>query len=66
MWNSDKFSLPSVLIVENKKGDIFIVENQENSNQIDKILGKEEKHAKSKIKHERASSSRESSPAVTE
>lgn len=42
-WKNEGFSLPSVLIVENKKGDVFIVENEKNANQIDKILGKESK-----------------------
>jgi hypothetical protein len=40
MWKNENSLQPSVLIVENQKGDVFIVENKE-TNQIDKILGKD-------------------------
>lgn len=52
MWKNKNFSLPSVLIVPNKNGDVFIVEDQKNENQINKILSKYQKARKSEIKIE--------------
>lgn len=40
MWKNSNFTLPTVLIVENDSGDVFIVENQnkKSKNTIEKIL----------------------------
>jgi hypothetical protein len=38
MWKNSNFTLPSVLIVENESGDVFIVENKSSEPEIEKIL----------------------------
>jgi hypothetical protein len=42
MWNASgaNFTLPSVLIVENKSGNVFIVDNNSKQSQVEKILQK--------------------------
>lgn len=41
MWNTSGASLPSVLIVQNKSGNVFIVENNSKQSQVEKILKKD-------------------------
>lgn len=61
MWESSNISLPSVLIVENESGDVFIVEDKKSESQVDKILKTEKSKAKRRsIKIE----AREPSPAA--
>jgi hypothetical protein len=38
MWSPLKKAIPSVLIVENGNGDVFIVENKKTKPQVEKIL----------------------------
>ena len=45
MWKPKPFTLPSVLIVENKDGNVFIVENKSEKSLVEKIL-KNNKKAK--------------------
>lgn len=47
MWNASGASLPSVLIVENESGDVYIVENIDSKSQVDRIL-KTEKSTRSR------------------
>lgn len=49
MWDSSSNSLPSVLIVENESGDVFIVEDKKSAPQVQKIL-KTEKNKSRAVK----------------
>lgn len=66
MWNTSGGSLPSVLIVQNKSGNVFIVENNSKQSQVEKILKKdlniEKKASTSRKKVEIKIKSREPSP----
>lgn len=43
MWNpSPNISLPAVLIIENDKGDVFIVEDEKSESLVEKILNQKE------------------------
>lgn len=50
MWQSSGISLPSVLIVENGSGDVFIIEDQKSEPQVDKILKTEKLKSKKRTK----------------
>lgn len=41
MWKPSGASLPSVLIVQNKSGNVFIIDNSNEESQVDKILKKD-------------------------
>lgn len=43
MWNSSIAGLPSVLIVQNKSGNVFIVDNNSGQSQVERILQKKNK-----------------------
>lgn len=45
MWKASGASLPTVLIVENGNGSVYIVENKETESQVDKILKTEKKQS---------------------
>lgn len=47
MWKPSSFTLPSVLIVETGKGDLFIVDNETSESQVDRILKKTKNHSSS-------------------
>lgn len=66
MWNQPNFPLPSVLIVESEKGDVFIVENKSSESQVERILKKENSRKSARFKLEVKLESRESSPLHTE
>jgi hypothetical protein len=38
MWSPSKKAIPTVLIVENQSGNVFIVENKKTKPQVEKIL----------------------------
>jgi hypothetical protein len=42
MWKASGSVMPTVLIVENNSGDVFIIENKESKPQVEKILSKNE------------------------
>jgi hypothetical protein len=52
MWNAAGASLPSVLIVENGSGDVYIVENKKTKPQVDKILKTEKSPRPSRRKQQ--------------
>lgn len=38
MWNDSSATMPSVLIVENENGEVFIVEDKSSESLVDRIL----------------------------
>lgn len=50
MWSASAASLPSVLIVENDSGSVFIVENKKSKSQVEKILKTENASSPSRRK----------------
>lgn len=74
MWkpssNSSDFSMPTVLIVESGKGEVFIVDNESAESQVDRILKKSrkdlsaEENARQQIKIEIRECSPPPSPAL--
>lgn len=64
MWKQSNFPLPSVLIVESGKGDVFIVENKSTESQVEKILKKENSKKSLRCKLEVKLESREPSPVT--
>lgn len=66
MWKPSSFTLPSVLIVESGKGDLFIVDNETSESQVDRILKKTKKNSSSEVKVEiRETSPERPSPATS-
>lgn len=59
MWNSSIAGLPSVLIVQNKSGNVFIVDNNSGQSQVERILQQKNKTETSKKVEKK---SREASP----
>lgn len=62
MWKNSNFTLPSVLIVENDSGDVFIVENKKSKTQVEKILKPEKTPSSSRKKAEVKKKPRAASP----
>lgn len=62
MWKNSNFTLPSVLIVENDSGDVFIVESNKSKPEIEKILKTDKTPSSSRKKVEVKRKPRSPSP----